>query len=186
VDGARALLAEAGYPEGFTCDLMVNEDGLRNDIALVINQNLAAIGITANIVKVSGDEHTRYQFGDAETLDENGLRGYDMIMAGWEADFPDPAGNLQPLYQGGSSYNSADYNNAAVNELITKQAAESDPTVRNDLLFEAMEIAVEDVPYLFLFYPVKGIAINKEYTGVSMNASWIWNIHFQGVHPVAE
>ena len=186
VEGAKALLAEAGYPEGFECNLMVNEDGLRNDIALVINQNLAAIGITANIVKVSGDEHTRYQFGDPETLDENGLRGYDMIMAGWEADFPDPAGNLQPLYQGGNSSNTADYNNAAVNTLLIEQAAESDPTVRNDLLFAAMDIAIADMPYLFLFYPVKGIAINKDYTGVSMNASWIWNIHFQGVQPVAE
>ena len=186
VDAAKALLAEAGYPEGFTCDLMVNEDGLRNDIALVINQNLAAIGITANIVKVSGDEHTRYQFGDAETLDENGLRGYDMIIAGWEADFPDPAGNLQPLYQGGISSNTADYNNAALNALIAKQSAESDPTVRNDLLFQAMDIAVADMPYLFLFYPIKSIAINSAYEGVYMNASWIWNIHFQGVHPVAE
>lgn len=102
---AKALLAEAGYPDGFTCSLMIADSSLRNSMALAIQEQLAQIGITVNINKVSTGEHTAYQFG--EKLDANGLRDYDMIMAGWEADYPDPSGNLTPLYQGGNSSNAA-------------------------------------------------------------------------------
>lgn len=184
VEAAKALLAEAGYPDGFTCSLMIADSSLRNSMALAIQEQLAQIGITVNINKVSTDEHTAYQFG--EKLDANGLRDYDMIMAGWEADYPDPSGNLTPLYQGGNSSNAAAYQNDEVDKLIADQAQSSDPTQRNDDMFQAFDIITKDVPYVFLYYPVKNIAMNKAYTGVTMNASWIWNIHFQSVHPVSE
>ena len=58
-----------------------------------MQEQLAAIGIDMSINKVSTDEHTAYQFGDI--LDADGLRDYDMIMAGWEADYPDPSANLE-------------------------------------------------------------------------------------------
>ncbi len=182
VEAAKALLAQAGFADGFTFTLMVNEDTMRNNVATAMQANLLDVGITMNIEKVSSDIHTSYQFG--EEVDENGVRKYDMLMAGWEADFPDPSGNLVPLYQGGNSSNSAAYDNAAVNDLIAQQMAESDPTLRNDLMMQAFDLALADVPYLFAYYPIKSIAMNAGYTGVVMNASWIWNIHFQDVHPV--
>lgn len=182
VEKAKALLAEAGLADGFDCDLYVAATSLTNSIGLAIQSDLAAVGVNVTLNKVSTDEHTAYQFGDI--LDDNGLRGYDMILAGWEADFPDPSGNLTPLFQGGNSSNAAAYANEKVDELIAKQAEESNPTTRNDLMLEAFDIITEDVPYFFVYYPIKTFAINKAYTGVSMNASWIWNIHFQDVHPV--
>jgi len=136
-----------------------------------------------SILKVSTDEHTAYQFGDI--LDADGVRDYDMIMAGWEADFPDPSGNLTPLFQGGNSSNTAAYNNQEVTDLINRQAQSSDVTERNDMMFRALDIIIADTPYIFIYYPVKNIAMNKNYTGVTMNASWIWNIHFQDVRPAA-
>ena len=182
VEAAKALLAEAGYADGFECAITISDNSLRNTIALAIQEQLAEIGVTVTINKVSTDEHTAYQFG--EILDANGVRDYDMIMAGWEADYPDPSGNLMPLCQGGNSSNAAAYNNEEVTNLINQQLQLSDPTQRNDLMFQALDIVMEEVPYLYLYYPVKNIAINSAYEGVTMNASWIWNIHFQDVHPV--
>lgn len=181
VEAAKALLAEAGYADGFECAITISDNSLRNTIALAIQEQLAKIGVTVTINKVSTDEHTAYQFG--ENRDANGVRDYDMIMAGWEADYPDPSGNLMPLCQGGNSSNSAAYNNEEVTNLINQQLQLSDPTQRNDLMFQALDIVMEDVPYIYLYYPVKNIAINSAYEGVTMNASWIWNIHFQDVHP---
>ena len=181
VEAAKALLAEAGYADGFECAITISDNSLRNTIALAIQEQLAKIGVTVTINKVSTDEHTAYQFG--ENRDANGVRDYDMIMAGWEADYPDPSGNLMPLCQGGNSSNSAAYNNEEVTNLINQQLQLSDPTQRNDLMFQALDIVMEDVPYIYLYYPVKNIAINSAYKGVTMNASWIWNIHFQDVHP---
>lgn len=183
VDAAKALLADAGYADGFECTLTINDSSLRNTIALAIQDQLSQIGITMHINKVSTDEHTAYQFG--EILDADGLRDYDMIMAGWEADYPDPSGNLVPLCQGGNSSNAAAYDNAAVTDLIAQQAQSSDPTERNDLMFQAFDIITQENPYIYIYYPVKNIAMNSAYEGVTMNASWIWNIHFQDVKPVA-
>ncbi|MCI2105957.1 MAG: ABC transporter substrate-binding protein [Intestinimonas sp.] len=181
VDEAKQLLAQAGYADGFDATLCISQKSLHNSIALAIQNDLAQVGINLTINKVSTDEHTAYQFGDV--LDDNGLRDYDMILAGWEADFPDPSGNLTPLFQGGNTSNSAAYENSQVDEYISQQMQSSDPTERNDLMFKAFDIITDEVPYIFVYYPIKNIAMNKNYTGVVMNASWIWNIHFQDVHP---
>ena len=181
-EAAKQLLADAGYADGFDCAITISDNSLRESIALAIQEQLAQIGINVEINKVSTDEHTAYQFGDI--LTDDGLRDYDMIMAGWEADFPDPSGNLTPLFQKDNSSNSAAYANDEVDACITAQAQSSDPAERNDLMFQALDIITADTPYIFVYYPVKNIAMNSAYTGVTMNASWIWNIHFQDVHPV--
>ncbi len=160
VELAKSLLSEAGYADGFDCTMCTSESSLRGAIALAMQNDLAAVGINVTLNKVSGDEHTAYQFG--EILDADGKRDYDMIMAGWEADYPDPAGNL-----------------------ITKQAQSSDSGERNTLMFEAFDIITDEVPYIFVYYPTKYLALNSAYTGVTMNAAWSWNLHLQNARPVA-
>lgn len=190
VEKAQEYLAQSSVPEGFTCHLMVSDTSLRNTMALAIQEYLSAIGITVEIDKVSTDEHTAYQFGDADKMDENGVRDYDMIIAGWEADYPDVSGNIEPLYAaanaGEGGANAAAYVNETVDNLISQQSQITDPVQRNTLLFQALDIITNDVPYIFLDYPVKQTTINSKYTGFTMNASWIWNLYFKNVHPAAE
>ena len=181
-DGAKALLEQAGFGDGFECTLIVNDSSLRNSIALAMQEDLAAVGITMNIEKVSTDEHTAYQFG--EILDADGNRDYDMIMAGWEADYADPSANLEALYSDTSS-NTAAYLNQEVIDLIAQQKASLNDTERNDLMFQALDIITVDTPYVFMYYPTKHLVMNSAYTGVVMNASWAWNLHLQDAHPAA-
>ena len=117
-DGAKALLEQAGYPDGFECTLIVSDNSLRGTIALAMQEDLAKVGIDMAIEKVSTDEHTAYQFGDI--LDAEGNRDYDMIMAGWEADYADPSANLVALYADTSS-NTAAYQNQEVFDLLSQQ-----------------------------------------------------------------
>ncbi|MBR5756024.1 MAG: ABC transporter substrate-binding protein [Firmicutes bacterium] len=180
VEGAKALLAKAGYADGFECTLIVNDNSLRNSIALAMQEDLAKVGIKMTIEKVSTDEHTAYQFGDI--LDANGLRDYDMIMAGWEADYADPSANLEALYSDTSS-NTAAYNNQEVFDLISQQKSSLDTTERNTLMFKAFDIITKDTPYVFMYYPTKHLVMNSAYTGVVMNASWAWNLHLQDAQP---
>lgn len=179
-DGAKALLEKAGLADGFSCTLIVNDSSLRNTIALAMQEDLANVGIDMNIEKVSTDEHTAYQFGDI--LDENGGRDYDMLMAGWEADYADPSANLVALYTDTSS-NSAVYQNQEVFDLLARQKASLDPAERNTLMFQALDIIIPDAPYVFIYYPTKHLVMNNDYTGVVMNASWAWNLHLQDARP---
>jgi len=186
LEQAKAYLAKSSVPNGFDCKMLISESSLRYSMALAMQEYLNALNINVELVKLSSDEHTKYQFGNV--MDDKGVRDYDMIMAGWEADYPDISGNLQPLLDGANAgeggANSAAYNNAAVNDLIAQQSKLSDESARNKLLFQAMDQINEDTPYVFLEYPIKQTTMNSKYTGLTMNASWIWNLCFKKVHPV--
>ena len=182
-DKAREYLAASDYPEGFDCNMIISENSLRYSIALYLQQALKEIGVNVELVKVSADEHTAYQFGNI--YDADGLRDYDMIMAGWEADYPDMAGNIEPLLAGynvgdGGS-NAAVYANDAVDDLIRRSSRASDPAERTKLLGQAMDIVNGDCPYVFLNYPNKQVTCNRAYTGFTMNSSWIWNMYFKDI-----
>jgi len=112
-----------------------------------------------------------------------------MILAGWEADYPDISGNIEPLYAsasvGADGTNAAAYVNKKVDELIAAQAVSSKPGERNDLIFQALDIITDDVPYIFLEYPIKQTVLNKKFTGFTMNASWLWNLYFKNIQLTA-
>ena len=74
---------------------MNQSDSQRYDVALVLQNALAEIGIDVEVAGVTSDELYSYQFGNI--LDANGVRDYDMLVATWGADYPDPAANLDPL-----------------------------------------------------------------------------------------
>ena len=67
VEGAKALLAEAGLPDGFETELFVMNTDPQPRIAQAIQQDLAAIGIKAsiqslaqaNVIAAGGDEDRR-------------------------------------------------------------------------------------------------------------------------------
>jgi oligopeptide transport system substrate-binding protein len=82
---AKALLAEAGYPDGFSTTLYATDIDPQPRIAQAIQQDLAGIGIKADIKSLSG----------AAVIEAGGTEGQaPMIWSGgmaWIADFPDPS-----------------------------------------------------------------------------------------------
>jgi len=70
-DLARQLLSEAGYPDGFTIDLFTTAGAFPKDrdMAQAVAAQLAAVGITANIVQLEfNDYSTRFRDGDLPGL----------------------------------------------------------------------------------------------------------------------
>ncbi len=49
IDGAKALLAEAGYPDGFTLDLVASEQAAYRTNYEVLQEELRQVGITVNL-----------------------------------------------------------------------------------------------------------------------------------------
>lgn len=185
LDEAKKYMAQSAYPDGFDCTLLTSQDSQRYTICLYIQEQLKELGINVNLQKLSEDEHTANQFGNK--LDADGKRDYDMIVAGWEADYPDIAGNIVPLLsstnagKGGS--NSAVYSNAQVDQLLSDESQSSDGNKRTEDLMQVMNIVNEDCPYIFLTYPNRLCTINKKYTGFQMNSSWTWNLFFKNIKP---
>jgi ABC-type transport system substrate-binding protein len=83
-EGAKKLLAEAGLPDGFETELYAMNVDPNPRIAQAIQQDLAAVGIKAEIKSLA----------QAEVISAGGSGKAPMIWSGgmaWIADFPDPA-----------------------------------------------------------------------------------------------
>jgi peptide/nickel transport system substrate-binding protein/oligopeptide transport system substrate-binding protein len=83
-EGAKKLLAEAGHPDGFATELYAMNVDPNPRIAQAIQQDLAAIGVKAEIKSLA----------QAEVITAGGAGTAPMIWSGgmaWIADFPDPA-----------------------------------------------------------------------------------------------
>ncbi|GAA2849780.1 peptide/nickel transport system substrate-binding protein/oligopeptide transport system substrate-binding protein [Aminobacter aminovorans] len=91
LDKAKALLGEAGHPEGFETELFVMNTDPNPRIAQAIQQDLAAIGIKASIQSLA----------QANVIAAGGEKdGAPMIWSGgmaWIADFPDPSNFYGPI-----------------------------------------------------------------------------------------
>ena len=107
---------------------------------------------------------------------------YDMLIGGWEADYPDINGNFEPQYANyniDQGSNAAAYDNAEVTDLSNQCNASLDDNERVDLLIKAMGIANDDMPYYNLFYPVRQMTRNTHFGGFVINESWVWNLYFK-------
>jgi peptide/nickel transport system substrate-binding protein len=180
---ARRHLAASAYPNGFTCDLIVIENSLANQRALYIQESLKALNINVNIKRMSGDEQDTYQMGGV--LDANGKRDYDMLIGGWEADYPDLNGNIEIMYvssqAGEDGYNAAAYINPAIDALIDSQRTTIDPALRFEIQSRMMDTIVNDVPYIVFDYSSRHSVLNKKYTNLAVSSSWLWVLPVQNV-----
>jgi peptide/nickel transport system substrate-binding protein len=183
---AKQYLARSAYPNGFTCDLIVSENSLANQRALYIQESLKALNINVNIRKMSGDEQDTYQMGGV--LDADGKRNYDMLIGGWEADYPDLNGNIEIMFAesqaGEDGYNAAAYINPAVDAMIEEQRTTIDSAKRFEIQSRMMDIIVNDVPYIVFDYANRHSVLNKKYTGLAVSSSWLWVLPAQDVRTV--
>jgi len=91
VEGAKALLAEAGLADGFETELYVYNTDPNPRIAQAIQQDLAAIGIKAEI-KALAQANVIAAGGEPDQA--------PMVWSGgmaWIADFPDPSNFYGPI-----------------------------------------------------------------------------------------
>lgn len=102
-EGAKALLAQAGYPDGFSTTILTNT--FPNDVALAqaIVADLANIGVQVEMTSIDNAQFLDVLVSKPDTL--------DLVMTNWYMDYQDPSDNWEPLLMCGGSYNWAKYCN---------------------------------------------------------------------------
>jgi oligopeptide transport system substrate-binding protein len=152
---ARALLAAAGYPNGKgmpEVTLQINSGGKRNEqVAEAVQKMLREVlNIRVKIAKVPFSQHLEMQ----ET------RKTDFWRAGWIADYPDPENFLTFLWSkhlpknpNERTYqNTFRYRNEQYDQLFAQALQIVDEKQRNELYQKADQIALDDAPFLPLYY----------------------------------
>ncbi|MBT0565866.1 ABC transporter substrate-binding protein [Williamsia sp. CHRR-6] len=134
VDKAKALLAQAGFPNGIDL-VLVTQNGAQQ---VAQSESLQAGWKRAGIrVKLRPLDSTAYE--DVTTQQDGS--GYDLALAKWQADFPSAYSMLQPLFAGTEvgrgGYNISRLSDPTVDAAIAKATAEVDTARANVLWGEA-------------------------------------------------
>lgn len=172
---AKALLAEAGV-EGLEVEFLTATGSCNggvpcSDLAAKIQDDLAAVGITANIRQmVAGEMYTLYRAQEAQ-----------MILADWSPDYPDPDGNATPLADFGAeslAWRNV-WDDATAKDLANSGALESDAAVRADIYTELTNYVAVNGPFAILYQPVKAIVTRSNVEDFVRNAQG--NVEFTAV-----
>jgi len=151
---AKALLAQAGYPNGkgfpaFT--FLYNISNANKSIAEAIQgmwkKNL---GITCTL---RSEELGVYRA-------DRHLLNYDVGRANWVGDYMDPNTFLD-MWITGSGTNNCGYSNKSYDALIAKAKVTVDPKARMATLHAAEKILMTDMPILPIYYYTNPVLLSK-------------------------
>jgi peptide/nickel transport system substrate-binding protein len=144
-EGARRLLAEAGYPQGFEVGMNCPNDRYVNDeeICKAVAAMLARIGI-----KVSLTAETKGSY-----FPKILSRNTSFYLLGWTPSSYDAHNALNALMaspnaSGRGQYNLGSYANPRLDELTSAIASETDPARREATIAEAMKLHQDDIGHI--------------------------------------
>ena len=148
---AKAMLTDAGFPDGLTLIYLYRNKGKAPIIAQTLQADLKKSGITLKLKQVpSADFYTQHLQKPSATK----AGDWDLAGPGWN---PDWAGNAArsffvPLLDGRQcgegSTNYACYNNPEVNALVDQALAEGDQAKAGKLWHEADVKTMADAPWV--------------------------------------
>ncbi|WP_029075962.1 ABC transporter substrate-binding protein [Kaistia adipata] len=170
VEKARKLMAEAGYPEGFSIKLTISPTrpgSHAEQEAVFLADMLRQIGITAEIELVAS----------GSTFSERFFKGeYDAMLYLELPAFADPFYSLNLMNHGSSFQNSFKYANARYDELVTEglHLKAEDKERRQAILVELSEIMAENPPQVYLIDTGIPLARSKKVSG------WEFQLHNGG------
>jgi peptide/nickel transport system substrate-binding protein len=169
--GARALLAEAGYPQGFDVRLDCPNDRYINDEAIC----QAVVGMLARVgVKVTLDLKPRTLHFQKIQNDDT-----DFYMLGWLPDTYDAENAFQFLAIPQSPWNRTGFSDPHFTDLVAAIAQETDIGKRDVEIAEASRILHDAYPYIPLHHQMLDWALRS---GVHVPITPSNKPHFRYAH----
>jgi len=161
VEKAKALLAEAGYPDGFST-VMHSPSGrypMDQQVAEAVVGQLAEVGIKADLQVL--------EFGAYQDMLNAGKESR-LFLLGKGSPTGDPDMTLTLSFGTGGGMNNALYSNSEVDELLVRQREAVDPVERQALLREIQELIHADAPWAVLYYEQIMIGTRKNVSGLTV------------------
>lgn len=158
---ARALLRQAGYPNGIDIELWTSQSEQFPRIAQTIQAYLGRVGIRVKLVQ-----------RDASSMREAARNGKtDIALKDWYADYPDAENFLYPLLHSanrGVGGNVSFFSNATFDSVVSKARREPDDAKRVALYRQADSLAHAQAPMLFMFFYTELYAVQPWLKGFTV------------------
>lgn len=140
IDEAKALLAEAGFPDGFETRLVVRRDDRFGPWGVFLQDQLAKVGIKVNL-----DPQEAATYSETQKAKAYDLHGGNLSIA---VDDPDAIFGNQVVSGAGGNY--SQISDPAIDALFLAQSQELDPAKRKAMANELEEMILSQ----YLVYPV--------------------------------
>lgn len=163
-EGAKKLLAEAGYPDGFRMTIHGPNGRYTNDVKILeaVAQMFTRIGVETTIEALPPAVYFSRASAGA-----GGLPEFSFILVGWGSDTGETSSPLKTLLgtfdkeKGTGAANRGRYSNPELDKLIVQALATVDDAKRQDLLAKAVELAMGDVGLIPSHYQINTWASKK-------------------------
>src|SRR6266571_5298887 len=167
---AKKLLAEAGYPSGFSTTLWVPESGsgmqLPVAMSTVMQSNLKAVGINVSLQTMEWGAY----------LAKLRTKEQELFALSWMAGTEDPDMVMYPLLHSSQwtpvGPNRALYKNARFDALLVQARLTTDQAKRAQLYKEAQRILIDDAPWVFVDHEIQIAALTKRVQGFKLHPSF--------------
>jgi peptide/nickel transport system substrate-binding protein len=154
---ARALLAEAGYPDGLDLVLHVPDTGSRPDLAAAVKDQWAEAGFN---VELSIEPQSIY-YG------EDGWLEVDFGITGWGSR-PYPQFYLDVMLVTGAIWNEARFSNPEFDRLAEIAGTTLDEQERIEAYREIQRILIEEGPIIIPYFGPQFAAISDRVQGFEL------------------
>jgi peptide/nickel transport system substrate-binding protein len=169
LDKAKALLAEAGYPNGFKATVFIGTLPYSGPVAQSVQQNAAKIGV----------ELTLERMANAQLFSRVRGRDYQTAMQSWQTGVPDAHGNASRLVYNPDNRAEAKLTQYPVwrtgfysedaNRQVQAALLEGDPEKRNAMYHDLQKQMMQQGPMAIMFQMYNPAGIRKSLK------NWTWN-----------
>ncbi len=158
-DKAKSLIAESGVTD-LSFDLYNRTNSFWPILGQLIQADLAAVGVTANLVSLE----------DAEFFDSLNTAGkVGAFLNDWTWDNGDPDNIIYSLFASPRAVTRLGLDNQQVIDLTAQAQTETDQAKREDLYKQIQGLLLEDSVSVFLGYPNRAIGTVAGVTGLVLS-----------------
>ena len=154
IEAAKALLAEAGYPDGIDLEVQVPNRPVAMQVMQVIQSMAAEAGIN---ITLNAKEF-------ATMLSDQTAGAYTASQVGWSGRV-DPDGNIHQFVVTGAGLNDAGYSNPEVDAALDAARVSLDNAVRKESYDAARRILSEDAPLVYIYHDTWVWAMDADIEG---------------------
>lgn len=140
---AKAKLAEAGVPNGFSFEILTINRSTDKLLAEAIAGQLKEVGITAT-VKLMEQNAVK----DVITQDS----GWDATLRSWANGFIDPDQQTQRTWSTGGAWNYGKYSNPKANQLNDTIRTSYDLNARTQALRQLEQLVIDEAPDVYIYH----------------------------------
>jgi peptide/nickel transport system substrate-binding protein len=165
VTKAKALMAEAGFPDGFEITLDHYSSSPQADIVQALQANLAEIGIKVTLLAAES----------RQVLTKMRARQQQLAFTQWGADYFDPNSNAEAFCSNPDNSDKTksrtlawrcNWQDQSISDLSQKALHEPDPATRIKLYEELQIKHMENSPFAIMMQPTLTAACRHEISGV--------------------